>query len=230
MSNLKDNLYEKSVQCPVCGNSFKVLAVKRRAYVVKSRDTDFCVTYKDINPLLYDIWICQLCGYAAQKSTFFNITYKRSELIQKHITPKWVARESVSVIEYETAISRYKLALISAQISRAKASEIAGLCLKIAWLYRFTKQPKNELDFLKYALEKYVEAFSKERFPLENMDEPTAMYLIAELYRRLGNLDEAARWFNKVISLKSVSERISRLARDQWQLLREDIKKKKEIH
>ena len=93
MSSLDDKLYEKSVECPVCGNQFKVLAVKRKAYIVESRDTDFCVTYKDINPLFYDVWICQLCGYAAQKSTFSKITYKRSELIKKHITQDGLLRK-----------------------------------------------------------------------------------------------------------------------------------------
>lgn len=227
MSSLDDKLYEKTVECPVCGNVFKVTAVKRKAYVVESRDTDFCVKYKDINPLFYDVWICQLCGYAAQKSTFSKITYKRSQLIKKHITPRWVAKKEPAVIEYEAAINKYKLALINAQISKAKDSEIAGICLKIAWLYRFMGKKENELHFLNHALNKYVDAFSKEKFPVENMDEATVMYLIAELYRRVGNFEESARWFNKVISQRGLPERILNLAREQWSLLREDLKNEK---
>ncbi|NLK21301.1 MAG: DUF2225 domain-containing protein [Epulopiscium sp.] len=225
MMNLEEYIYEKTVQCPICENEFKVFAAKQKAYSVKSRDTDFCITYKDINPLLYDIWICQLCGYAAQKSTFSDISFKRGKLIEQFITPKWVARETEKVIDYETAISNFKLALISAQISRAKASEVAGLCLRIAWIYRFMEQEKNEEQFLRYALEKYLEAFSKERFPLENMDEPTVRYLIGELYFRLGNYEEAAMWFSKVLNIRGASERIMNLTREQWQLVKEKLKK-----
>ncbi|WP_341876795.1 DUF2225 domain-containing protein [Defluviitalea saccharophila] len=223
--SLEDYLYEKTVECPVCGNTFTVIAVKQKAYVVESRDTDFCVRYKEINPLLYDVWICQLCGYAAQKSTFPDISFKRAKLIQEYITPKWVARESEKIIDYDKAISRFKLALISAQISKAKASEVAGLCLKIAWTYRFMGETEKEKNFLTNALDKYLEAYAKERFPLENMDEPTVTYLIGELYRRLGNLEEAATWYSKVINTRAGSERVQKLAREQWHLVKEELKK-----
>ena len=86
---------------------------------------------------------------------------------------------------------------------------------------------EDELHFLKHSLDKYLEAFSSERFPLENMDEATVMYLIAELHRRVGNLEESARWLNKVISLKGIPDRISKLAREQWQSLRETLKEEK---
>jgi uncharacterized protein (DUF2225 family) len=223
--SLEDCLYEKTIECPVCGNSFQVNVVKQKAYIVESRDSDFCVHYKEINPLLYDVWICQLCGYAAQKNTFSDITFKRGKLIKDFITPKWVARETEKIIDYKKAISRFKLALISAQISKAKASEVAGICLKIAWTYRFMEQTENEIHFLQNALEKYLEAYAKERFPYENMDEPTVTYLIGELHRRTGNPEEAATWMSKVINSRAGSERIQKLAREQWQLIKEELKK-----
>lgn len=224
MSLAEEYLYEKSVECPVCGNNFKVIAVKQKGYVVSHRDSDFCIHYKDVNPLLYDVWICQLCGYASLKNTFSDISFKRAKLIKEYITPKWVARESEKVIDYENAISRFKLALISAQISRAKASEIASICLKIAWIYRFMESPENEKQFIEHALDKYVEAYSNERFPWENTDETTAAYIIGELYRRIGNLEEAAKWLSKVISARVGPERVIKLAKEQWQIVKEELK------
>jgi hypothetical protein len=218
-------LYEKSVECPVCGNTFTVTAVKKKAYMVESRDTDFCVHYKALNPMLYDVWICQLCGYAALQSSFPNITPKRAKLIQEYITPKWVARETEKIITYEKAVNRFKLALISAQISKAKASEVAAICLRIAWLYRFMNDEEKERTFLSNALEKYLEAYANERFPLENMDEATVIYLIGELHRRLGNNEEAVVWFSKVINSRAGTERIQKLARDQWHLVKDELKK-----
>ncbi|WP_058486433.1 DUF2225 domain-containing protein [Defluviitalea phaphyphila] len=222
--NLEEYLYEKNVECPVCGNKFKAIEVKQKAYVVDYRDSDFCVHYKNINPLLYDVWICQLCGYASLKRTFSDMSFKRAELIKKYITTKWVAKESEKVIDYESAIKRFKLALISAQISKAKASEIASICLKIAWIYRFMDNVENEKQFLQYAIDKYTEAYLQESFPVENLDKTTAEYLIGELNRRVGNLEEAVTWFNKVMSDRTASERIMKLCREQWNIVREKLK------
>ena len=61
-------LYEKSVECPVCGNTFTVTAVKKKAYMVESRDTDFCVHYKALNLALRCLdlsimWICSIAKF-----------------------------------------------------------------------------------------------------------------------------------------------------------------------
>ena len=49
-----EGLYNKEVVCPVCSQKFQATKVKARACKVKSRDSDFCVHYEGINPILYD--------------------------------------------------------------------------------------------------------------------------------------------------------------------------------
>ena len=41
---------------------------------------------------------------------------------------------------------------------------------EIAWTYRFMGETEKERIFAN-ALDKYLEAYAKERFPLENMDD-----------------------------------------------------------
>ena len=63
-------LYDKTVICPVCNNSFNMKVVKTYAPRISSKDSDFLIRYQNINPLLYEVWVCPFCGYAALKSKF----------------------------------------------------------------------------------------------------------------------------------------------------------------
>ena len=227
-SDIEQYLYKKSINCPVCENDIEVTVVKQKGYQVKERDTDFCITYKSINALLYDVWLCPMCGYSALKNYFPTIPIKRGKLIQEFITKKWVAKHFDDVLNYSQSLAKYKLALISAQVSGAKASELANICLKIAWIYRFMEDENKELQFLNYAVGKYEEAFNKEKLPWDTIDEPTAMYLLGELNRRVGNLEQASSWFSKVVSQRLGSTNILNMARDQWHMIKETIKNQKE--
>ncbi len=56
------------------------------------------------------------------------------------------------------------------------------------------------------------------------MDRYTTMYLIGELLRRTGNSEEALRWFSNVITCPGISSRLKNLARDQNDLIKEEMK------
>ena len=93
----------------------------------------------------------------------------------------------------------YKIAIYTAGLIDSKDSYIAGLALKTAWLYRYTKD-ENEKKYLEMALKYYTEAYNKENFPVNNMDELTVIYLIGEISRRLEMYDQSIYWFSKVVS------------------------------
>ena len=52
------------------------------------------------------------------------------------------------------------------------------------------------------------------------------MYLIGELYRRIGNPNEALLWFSNLITTPGAPERIKEKARDQKDLILAEEKKK----
>lgn len=219
---MDNKFYEKEIKCPICKNKFKVLKVKSEATRVVSRDEDFCAHYDKINPLLYNVWVCSQCGYAAMEDKFEKIDEASAQLIESRLKDKWTPRTITEERSEEDAIEIFKIALLNLQIRDAKALDIAKVCLRIAWLYRATGNPK-ETDFLKFALDAYKTAYETEKFPVDNMDEITCMYMIGELNRRLGNINEAGKWLHRVIAFKSEDKKIINtinMARDLIQMMR----------
>lgn len=221
--NPLDLLYDVEVTCPVCGNKFKAKAVKTNAARIMKKDSDFCIHYDKINPYFYDVYLCNVCGYAAMKTDFFKIREREKELIQNGISIKWHGRDYKDVFDVNTAIERYKLCLLNNAIMESKASKKAMNCLKIAWMYRLAKDKNNEQLFLNQALQGFTYAYENEEFPLYNsLDKYTTMYLLGELNRLASKNDEALSWFSKVITSPGVNQKIKEMAIDQKDLMKRE--------
>ena len=65
--------------------------------------------------------------------------------------------------------------------------------------------------------------YQKERFPLDKLDEMTCMYIIAELFRRVGKLDDSILWFSRIVSSAAArsNPKLIDMARDQYQLAKD---------
>jgi uncharacterized protein (DUF2225 family) len=219
----KSLLYDATVTCPVCSNVFHARSVKVSAHRRQKTDSDFHVRYSLINPYFYEVYLCNVCGYAAMKQDFEKIRDFQIELIQKKITPRWQGKSYPEIYTNEVAIERYKLALLNSVVMEAKSSKKALTCLRIAWMYRLLEDDSNEQLFLKQSLEGFNDAYLNEDFPICGMDKFTVMYLIGELNRRIGNLDQANLWFSKVITTTNAPQKIKDLARDQRDLIKEEL-------
>lgn len=220
---LKSHLYDRQVTCPVCENVFKARSVKTSSYRVIKQDSDFFINYALINPYFYDVWICNGCGYSAMKNDFSKIRNFQVDSIKQKITSKWSGKNYPDVYDINIAIERYKLSLLNYFVMEAKSSKKAMNCLKLAWMYRLLEDQANELVFLNQALEGFNEAYFNEDFPIYGMDKFTCMYLIGELNRRVGNNSEAMSWFSRVITTQGVPQKLKDRARDQKDLIKEDM-------
>jgi uncharacterized protein (DUF2225 family) len=219
---MNENLYNKEIICPVCNKKFEVTKVKSKACKVDRRDTDFCVYYTDINPMFYDAWVCEHCGYSAQAEKFDDIPSRDAAILKKELAPKWSQRSFAGERTLDMAIEAFKLVLYNHQLRKQKSSEFAKICIRIAWLYRMKEDPR-EIDFIKFALRYYTETYEKERFPVDKMDENTCMYMVGELNRRAGNNEEAVKWLSRLISSPDARRNpaLIDMARDQFQLVKE---------
>lgn len=219
-------LYNKTISCPVCGKEFEITRVKSRAIKVLSRDSDFCVHYEEINPLLYEAIVCENCGYSALIDKFEEISDKQEKLIKNEIGSRWNKRSFAGERNLDTAIDAFKLVLYNLHVRQAKPSEFAKVCLRIAWLYRFKKDYIKEKEFLSFALKNYNDAYQNERFPVDKLDESTCAYMIAELNRRVGNFDESLKWFSRLVSSPEARKNalIINNAREQILLLKDQMK------
>lgn len=216
-------LYEKQVVCPVCDNNFSVNAVKTSGYKMIKKESDFYIKYDIINPYFYDVWICNVCGYASMKADFHKLKKFEIESIQKNITPKWHGRKYPAIYDINIAIERYKLSLLNYSIMGAKASKKAMNCLKLSWLYRELHDIKNEQIFRDQALIGLKDAYLNEDLPIYGMGRFTVLYLIGELNRLSGNYDEALRYLGDVIISQNADKKIKNLAIDQKELIKEAL-------
>lgn len=222
---MNSKLYNTKLTCPVCSKEFDVTKVKAKSCKVSKRDSDFFTLYEDLNPMLYDVWVCENCGYASMSDKFESISVAESKIVYSNIATRWNSRKFSGERDLDNAIEAFKLALYNHQVRKSKSSEVAKVCLRIAWLYRLKEDSDNEKTFLDFALKAYNTAYSNERFPIDKLDENTCAYMIAELNRRLGNLDESIKWFSSVISSPDARKNASLIqnARDQFQLAKEQL-------
>lgn len=225
---MTDVFYTKEVKCPVCSNHFTTTKVRTKACIVTKKDEDFCIHYKDINPVFYEIFVCPICAYASSENSFGELNKDEVLKLKDAFSGRLIQRDFCKERTANDALDSYKLALYTANIKDAKDSIIAGISLKIAWMYRYMKDEK-ELQFIQHALDHYLIAYEKEQFPIGNLNEIKLMYLIGELYRRVAKYNEAIIWLNRVVSSpeRHSNPIIEKLARDQWMTLREAAKSKK---
>ncbi len=222
---MDDIFYKKNLVCPICSLKFSSLKIKTKSIKAQGKDEDFCVYYKNENPMFYEIFICPGCGYGASENSFNDIGASEKEELTKNFLGREIGRDFCDVRDHKDALDSFKIALFTAGLKKARPSIIGGLALKTAWMYRYIKD-EAEFYFLEMALENYKAAYDNESFDGNGMDILTVIYLIGEISRRLGLYEEAIIWFNRLISHpdKDKNPRIEKFAREQWRKTREEMK------
>ena len=227
----EDVLFDKTFTCPVCDSEFHTKVVRTGRIKLVSQDTDLRPKYSMVDSLKYDAVVCPKCGYAALSRFFKFMLPAQAKMIKENISANFKGlSNSGSFYTYDDAIARHQLALANTVVKKAKDSEKAYTCLKLAWLCRGKAEslPKETPDYenqikqlqqeatelLANAYDGFMSAFSKEDFPMCGMDETTTTYLIADLARRIGKYEESSRWVSKVLTSRSASDRIKDKARD----------------
>ena len=233
----KEYLFDKKYDCPVCDHKFVSKTVKIGKIKATSHDTDLRPRYSTLDALKYDVVVCPKCGFAAMNRFFKPLSTSQRRWVKEQIGNKFQGLDKEpEVYSYDEAIMRHKLALVSAVVKRAKTSERAYCCLKIAWLYRGKAEIETdeenkkqlqveELEMIEKAYEGFDVAFSKERFPMCGMDELTVTYLVADLARQLCKYDAALRWVGRIIIAKNANERVKDKARTLRDLINEEKKR-----
>lgn len=223
-NDILKHLYDKEITCPVCGNKFKVKVTKVNSPRIASKDSDFFINYKNINPYFYDVWLCNNCGYSALKIDFPNIRSFQKDLVKNTITIKWTKKDFPEIFNVDDAIKRYKLALITAVTIKSRNSIQAMILLKIAWMYRIKKDSEKEKLFLKDSAEAFFKAYNLEDFPIQGMNRDSINYLLGELNRRIGNKEEALKWYSQVFNNPKSTQRIRNLTRDGIYIIKHNSK------
>jgi len=215
------SIYTSEKTCVMCDQPFKVTRVRARLSMI-SQDSDFCAHYKELNPYYYSIWVCPHCGYAAQDN-YFEDLLPTGAVIKDFLASRKINVDFSGPRTREQAIATFKLAIFFAEMAGALASKLAGLYLRLAWLFREGDQSAEELLALDKAREYYELVFFKEKMPIGNLSELAVEYLCGELLRRTGKIPEALGYLGKIISNPEAKKerRIFDLARRSWEDTRE---------
>ena len=234
-----DLLFNKTFICKCCDKEFKSKMVRAGKVKLLGQDSDLRPKYQYVDSLKYDAIVCPYCGYAALHRYFDHLSDAQIRLIKTNISANFKGlKEGEDILTYDEAITRHKLALVNAVVKHAKASEKAYTCLKLGWLCRGKAETlpadtpnieevkkqlaAQEKEYMANAYDGFMEAFSKEPFPMCGIKEIPMTYMTADLARQIGKYDEALRMVARVITSREADERIKSKARDLKDLIREE--------
>lgn len=215
--------YQQTKTCPVCGRRFSVIRPRAAACSVVKRDTDFRVVCTGPDPNLYTVWVCPHCGYAAGETTFEQLEPSERERVREALRDRARPAGTDGERTPEGAIAAYEQAIFLAPIRKLGPSSLAGLHLKLAWVYRSLGDEAREREHLTAARDLYRTAFDHERLGVNGkMSEATVGYLVGELSRRTGDCATAVNWFSRLVSDPRTKKepQILNLAREQWHAAR----------
>ncbi|MBQ7149017.1 MAG: DUF2225 domain-containing protein [Pseudobutyrivibrio sp.] len=223
----KDFVIDKKVRCPICDKDFPIKAVLATKLKRLEPDFDLRPNYEHVDKIKYDFNSCPRCGYSALDTTFSKIDTARVKLIRAEFCPSFKPQADEMLPEiysYEYSIEKFKLALICTMKKRAKMSEKAYVCLKIAWLRRaqlkelegnkeadpkVIEMVKKEYEgFYSQAYEGFMKAISQETPPYCGMASEAVEYMLANMSVHFKKYDAAMKLIARLIQSPSTSRKL----------------------
>ncbi|MEK4404604.1 MULTISPECIES: DUF2225 domain-containing protein [Sporosarcina] len=216
--------YDKKVACIYCKQNFTTTKIRSRFIRVSSHESDFKPVYSnpEVNPIFYNVAVCPHCGFSSTDDFSSYFAPGTEEDIAARITSQWNGRSFSAARDINEAIETYKLAYLSAMFKKENVLTLAGLTLRIAWLYRDKGAEVEEQRFLTIARNFYTTAFSEGDFTGTQMSETRVLYLIAELSWKIGDENEAIKSFSRILERQRTSSepKLIEMTKERWQDIR----------
>ena len=211
--------------CPVCGEKTHVTKMKARL-ITLSTDEDFCVHYKDVNPYLYRVWLCEHCGFAADEKQFTEepLNPRDKAKIQELLEGRTIHLPYSEERTVEEAIRAYKLGIYFVERLGWPLQKKAGYCMGMAWVYRDAGEHEKEAEVLRLAAEFYEKSVMTEHYPINGMSDSMALYIAGAAYYRMGDYEKATQMLSQIMSDQEVrknDEKLFERAQNLWIDLRE---------
>ena len=199
-------LQQIELRCPICDTRFKSQQVTSTNSFGGKR-TDFHERAAGTQPLPYLIHMCNRCGYSGAERDFTDeadVTPVLKEHVWSELAP---ALTAVAISGSE----KYEAAAKVAEWQALESRHVADLLLRAAWCCVDESDTEAERYFRRKSAWKFEEALNS--FDGVARDERAVLtYLVGELWRRVGDDQQAHTWFNRVAS------EITNTATQQWVL------------
>ena len=223
--------FVQETTCPVSATAFEYLRTRAGAMHPIGRDSDFRVAYRSVDPTRYSVIVCPGCSFAAYPDDFETLEADEREAMlaaqpqrDAYGRPNLCGERSL-----EAAALALTLARACYELREAGPRRRAGLLHRQAWLERERGQAEAEHRLLREARDAYVEAFEQDA-DLTDAAAVRAVYVIGDLYLRLDDPLEGARWLESCVQMPEVAERkgLERIARERLADARELLGRLKE--
>ncbi len=175
--------------CPCCGEETDV-SILTSTNTFGGQLSDFHTMSVGWPPLPLQMSTCGNCGFSGYASDFAqpSLAEDLKAKIRQNITPM-LSQQGLG------AGRRYELYALIREMAGDDEWAMANHYLRAAWA-AFDEGTSNERAYREFALHFFLQAHKKNIIP--QADLPAITYLIGELYRRLGDQEKAAEWFNQV--------------------------------
>ena len=184
-------LRQIELSCPICGNSFQSQAVVT-TNAFGGKRTDFHERAAGTQPLAYLIHMCDECGYSGGERDF-NHEAEVSPLLKEHVFNELAPCVTLAT----TGSGKYEAASKVAEWQGLEERHIADLLLRAAWCCVDEGDIEAERYYRRHAAWMFERALA--RYDGVARDERAVLtYLVGELWRRIGDLNQSRAWFDKV--------------------------------
>jgi uncharacterized protein (DUF2225 family) len=191
-----------TLTCPLCTHEVQARVLMSTNFMGST--TDLHSITSGYNPLEFMIHTCQHCGFTGSEPAFSgNIDPKVAQQIDQQIKPH-VGDERLK------ADARWGFAARIAEWRGHHPEEIGQLYLNAAWC---AEELEKEHFYRRKAADWFEQALA-----VGVKDRPVILYLIGELYRRVGDKSVADEWFDAAINEAEGhpdAERIREIAHQQ---------------
>lgn len=184
-----------TLSCPVCGTIFEAWCVGSCS--LWGKDTDFRPHYLGMDPLPVFVQVCPHCNFAGYAGDFDKVApeVKRFVLSGELKPEEVIGQEAPEELRGST---KYILAArCYAADPEATQLALADLYLRASWCARTEHFPDRERECQAEAAARFEQALDAGE--VESDQRPVVLYLVGELYRRLGMFEVARQFFDEAL-------------------------------
>jgi len=184
-------LRQIDLSCPACGNTFQSQAVVS-TNAFGGKRTDFHERAAGTQPLAYLVHMCRECGYSGAERDFTGVT-DVSPLVREHVLNELAPKIPASA----TGSAKYEAAAKVAEWQGTDARQVADLLLRAAWCCVEEDDVEAERYFRRLAAWSFEDAL-RSYDGVGGEERAVLTYLVGELWRRVGEMEQARNWFDRV--------------------------------
>lgn len=177
--------------CPICGHTFQSQAVVS-TNAFGGKRTDFHERAAGTQPLAYLVHMCSECGYSGGERDF-TTEAEVSPLVKDLVLTELAPHAPAAA----TGSEKYEAAAKVAEWQGMEPRYVADLLLRASWCCVDEGDTEAERYFRRHAawaFERALAAF--DAVPRE--ERAVLTYLVGELWRRVGDTNQARDWFSRV--------------------------------